>query len=148
MRCTSSRSNGFDRNAVTPSRRASSVRLCTADRITTGACQSEKRARADLEELPPVHERHHQIEEDEVGQRRLEARERLIAVGCCLHVEAFLADGLGERAQDVGVILDNEDVSAHTQKLGVLGRPISSPVGIGCRILHAGAYLRHVGVAA
>ena len=74
-----------------------------------------------LEELPPVHERHHQVEKDQIWRMRLEPRQRLVAVGSRLYVEARLADDLGKRAEDVWIILDYEDVSAHTKKLGVFG---------------------------
>ncbi len=50
-----------------------------------------------------------------------QSRQGLVAVGRSLYVEASLADDLGQRAEDVWVILDNEDVSAHTKKLGVFG---------------------------
>ena len=41
------------------------------------------------DELPPVHHRHHQIEQDDAGVLALEDVERLLAVGGHEHAVAF-----------------------------------------------------------
>jgi hypothetical protein len=62
-----------------------------------------------LSELPAVHHRHHQVQQDELRWIRLELLQRLLPVASATDLEAFGLENLREGLQDVRVIVDDQD---------------------------------------
>src|SRR5215217_8563021 len=61
-----------------------------------------------LGELPAVHHRHHQVQQDELRRVRLQLVQRLLAVAGAADLEALGLQDLRERFEDVRVIIDDE----------------------------------------
>jgi len=60
--------------------------------------------------LPPIHHRHHQIEQDELGQLLIpQLGEGLLSVGGGVHQIALFLEELLERVSNIIVVFDYED---------------------------------------
>src|SRR2546425_4553501 len=59
-------------------------------------------------ELPAVHDRHHEVEEDHVRLERADDRERFRAVRRRDDLEAFVLERAEEQLPDVGIVVDHE----------------------------------------
>ena len=60
-------------------------------------------------ERQPVHPRHQQVDDQEVGPGAVEAAERLFAVARGRDVEAVEAELLGERDEQIAIVVDEQD---------------------------------------
>ena len=61
-------------------------------------------------ELPAVHDRHHEIKQDEIGWvATLQILEGIAAIGHGLGPEAFEGEQLGHHVAQVGVVFDDQD---------------------------------------
>ena len=67
-------------------------------------------------ELPAVHHRHHQVEQDDAGLTpAFEALERLLAVGGALDLEAFQLEEPAQHVAGIDVVFDDENCARATQ---------------------------------
>ena len=100
---------GLRRNAAAPTGRS----RATALRTTTGIDASTGIALHRVEHLVPVDERHHQVEDDEVGQllapRALQEFERLTAVAGGNHVIAFRLQKILKDVSNLEVIFSQQN---------------------------------------
>jgi hypothetical protein len=66
-------------------------------------------------ELPAVHDRHQQVEQDQVRPPAgVEHLERFAAIPGLAHLVAGLDQDLSEHASNGGLVLDDEDAAAHS----------------------------------
>ena len=63
-----------------------------------------------LHQLETIHSRHHQIGDDDIGRKRSELLERLLAIGSCLYIEAPGSNHRGERSALGLFVVDNENI--------------------------------------
>src|SRR5690606_19375886 len=60
-------------------------------------------------ELPAVHHRHHQVEQDELGRHRAQALEGLAAIARAPHTVALTLEDLGESVENVRIVIHDQD---------------------------------------
>jgi hypothetical protein len=75
----------------------------------------------DDEEIEPVHDRHHQIEEDHLGAQTVQQQvEGSLAVLCRMHVVTGIAERFFECVADRWIVIDDENLAS--QGAGALAR--------------------------
>src|SRR6185312_402755 len=95
-----------------------------------------------LAHLIAIHTRHHDVEEDDRRAELAHALQPLLAVAGCRHRVALAAQQVAQRAQDVRLVVDEQNGAGRLAYSGALyhdnsslsaERPLTRPVGAAAR---------------